>query len=75
MQNILDELDQTTKQCEKCFARNICQRNCIRDISVEGGKFNSFSDEFCEQTRTIMENYIITYYNYLLSYKDKSKKV
>lgn len=74
MQNILDELDKNTRKCEKCFARNICQRNCIRDISVEGGTFYSFSDEFCEQTRTDIENSIIKYYNYLLSLKNKTDK-
>lgn len=59
MKQILDELDRTTERCIDCFARYVCQRNCIRDIASDSGKFNHFTDEFCDEMRRQIENELI----------------
>ncbi len=59
---ILDELDKATMKCNSCFAKYICQRNCIREISGSEVRYTSFSDEFCEKMRDIIEETIMIYH-------------
>jgi uncharacterized protein len=67
MKNILNNLDLATEKCEKCFGRNICQRNCVRDISFDGGNFSCFSEECCNNFRSQIEEGLIAYYLHLKS--------
>lgn len=62
MMKILDGIDNATKKCEDCFARYICQRHCLRDISCENLKFKEFGEKLCANTRIEIENAIVEYY-------------
>lgn len=62
MMNIFDGIDNATKRCEECFARYICQRHCLRDISCENLKFKKFGEKLCTNTRKEIEDAIVEYY-------------
>lgn len=62
MMNIFDGIDNATKRCEECFARYICQRHCLRDISCDNLKFKEFGDKLCMNTRMEIEDAIVEYY-------------
>ncbi len=63
IKNISDELDLKTKKCNKCWARYMCKRGCVRDIAKNNGRFIEYDQKFCELTKKSIEKALLAYFS------------
>lgn len=58
---ICKSLDRATIACQKCFAKYICARSCVRDIAKINGQFVTYPEEYCNLLRKNIVEYLLIY--------------
>ncbi|MCZ2130299.1 MAG: SPASM domain-containing protein, partial [Bacteroidia bacterium] len=65
---ICDNLDNANTNCNRCFARYICSRGCIRDVATSDTGFKEYDEAtFCTTMRELVVEYLAIYANLKLA--------